>query len=60
MTRYTCTDCHQPIPAGTAVLRSVSLELRAWCRECAPSPVVRSSRPTLAEPTDDPDVVLAA
>lgn len=60
MRHHTCTDCHQPIPVGTAVLRGNGHELLAWCRECAPSPVVRASRPTLAESTDDPEVVLAA
>lgn len=60
MTRYTCTDCHQPIAAGTAVLRGNGHELLAWHREHAPAPVVRSARPTLAEATDEPADALAA
>jgi RNase P subunit RPR2 len=31
---YTCTDCHKPIPAGKAHLRSVSFELVARCQRC--------------------------
>ena len=32
--KHTCTDCHQPIPAGLAVLRGNGHELLAWHREC--------------------------
>lgn len=32
--RLSCTDCGNPIPNGTAVIRSRSLEQRAWHREC--------------------------
>jgi hypothetical protein len=34
MNQHTCTDCHQPITAGEAVLRSALFELVAWHREC--------------------------
>lgn len=34
MRHHTCTDCHQPIPVGTAVLRGNGHELLAWHREC--------------------------
>jgi len=35
MTAHTCVECHHPIPAGLAVLRSPSLRgVRAWHREC--------------------------
>jgi hypothetical protein len=29
-----CTECHHPIPAGLAVVRSVSFVQHAWHREC--------------------------
>jgi hypothetical protein len=35
MSTYTCTDCHQPIPAGHAVIRSVSFQRVAYCQPCA-------------------------
>jgi hypothetical protein len=34
MARYTCTDCHQPIPNGLGVLRGNGHELLAWHRGC--------------------------
>jgi hypothetical protein len=32
---FTCTDCHRPIPAGHAVIRSVSFQQVAYCKPCA-------------------------
>lgn len=32
---YNCTDCHRPIPAGTAVIRSISFRRVTWCQDCA-------------------------
>jgi hypothetical protein len=32
--KHTCTDCHQPIPTGLAVLRGNGHELLAWHRAC--------------------------
>jgi hypothetical protein len=32
---YTCTDCDQPIPAGLAVIRSVSFQRVTYCQPCA-------------------------
>lgn len=34
MTIHTCHDCDHPIPAGLAVVRSISFVQRAWHREC--------------------------
>ncbi|HET6628516.1 MAG TPA: hypothetical protein VFG91_01950 [Woeseiaceae bacterium] len=31
---HTCTDCHQPIPAGLAVLRSSLFRQLPFHREC--------------------------
>lgn len=46
MSRYTCTDCHEPIPNGEAVIRSISFERVAFCSWCAErrgiAPVERS------------------
>lgn len=35
MNRQTCTICHRRIPAGEAVIRSVSFERVHYCRPCA-------------------------
>lgn len=35
MTRYTCTDCHRPIPNGEAVIRSEHLTRVALHKDCA-------------------------
>ena len=35
MNRYTCTDCHHPIPNGMAVIRSISLQRVTLHRDCA-------------------------
>jgi hypothetical protein len=35
MSTYICTDCNHSIPAGQAVLRSVSFQRVAYCRPCA-------------------------
>lgn len=35
MSRYTCHDCHKPIPNGEAVIRSESLTRVARHRDCA-------------------------
>jgi len=35
MSTYICTDCRHSIPAGTAVLRSVSFQRVAYCQPCA-------------------------
>ena len=32
--KHNCTDCHQPIPAGLAVLRSSNFRAIAWHRDC--------------------------
>jgi len=32
---YKCQDCRHSIPAGTAVLRSVSFQRVAYCQPCA-------------------------
>lgn len=30
----TCNHCHRPIPAGEAVIRSISFEQVSWHRDC--------------------------
>lgn len=42
---YTCTDCHLPIPAGQAVLRSVSFVRVAYCLPCARDNHIEPARP---------------
>ena len=34
MTIYTCHDCLGSVPAGEALLRSISFEQVAYCRDC--------------------------
>jgi hypothetical protein len=34
MTSYTCQDCLEAVPAGQALLRSVSFRQVAYCRDC--------------------------
>jgi hypothetical protein len=33
--KHSCTDCHRPIPAGMAVIRSVSFQRVTYCQPCA-------------------------
>ena len=34
MTIYSCHDCLGPVPAGEALLRSISFQQVAYCRPC--------------------------